>query len=64
MSEESGFGLNFAAKFLGLIILTTGILSLYFTVSTSQLMAYAGLFGFLSIILIALGLVLITAIIE
>jgi amino acid transporter len=62
MSEESGFGLNLAEKFFGLIILLTGILALYFTASSvDALAAYAGLFGFLCFILIALGLVLLIA---
>jgi heme/copper-type cytochrome/quinol oxidase subunit 4 len=62
MSEESGFGLNLAEKFFGLIILLTGILALYFTASSvDALAAYAGLFGFLCIILIVLGLVLLIA---
>ena len=62
MSEESGFGLNLAEKFFGLIILLTGILALYFTASSVDALAvYAGLFGFLCIILIVLGLVLLIA---
>ncbi len=62
MSEESGFGLNLAEKFFGLIILLTGIFALYFTVTSAQaLVVYTGLFGFLSIILIVIGLVLVIA---
>lgn len=65
MSEESGFGLNVAEKFFGLIIFLTGILTLYYTVSSSQvLLAYTGLFGFLSIILIVLGLFLLVVKVE
>jgi heme/copper-type cytochrome/quinol oxidase subunit 4 len=62
MSEESGFGLNLAEKFFGLIILLTGIFALYFTVTSAQaLVVYTGLFGFLSIILIVTGLILVIA---
>ena len=62
MSEESGFGLNLAEKFFGLIILLTGIFALYFTVTSAQaLVVYTGLFGFLSIILIVIGLILVIA---
>jgi hypothetical protein len=62
MSEESGFGMNFAAKFSGFIILLTGALALYFTVtSVDVLVMFTGLFSFLSIILIVIGLVLLTA---
>jgi len=65
MSEESGFGLNVAEKFFGLIIFLTGILTLYYTVSSSQvLLAYTGLFSFLSIILIVLGLFLLVVKVE
>jgi len=62
MSEESGFGLNLAEKFFGLIILLVGILALYYTASSVQALgAFVGLFGFLCIIFIVLGLVLLTA---
>jgi len=65
MSEEGGFGLNVAEKFFGLIILLTGILTLYYTVTSSQvLMVYTGLFGFLSIILVVLGLFLLIVKVE
>jgi len=65
MSEEGGFGLNVAEKFFGLIIFVVGILTLYYTVSSSQaLLGYTGLFGFLSIILIVLGLFLLIVKVE
>jgi len=65
MSEEGGFGLNVAEKFFGLIILLTGIFALYYTVSSSQaLLGYTGLFSFLSLILIILGLFLIIVKLE
>jgi hypothetical protein len=62
MSEESGFGMSVAAKFFGLIILLTGAIALYFTVtSVDVLVMFTGLFGFLSTILIVVGLVLLIA---
>ena len=62
MSEESGFGMSVAAKFFGFIILLTGAITLYFTVtSVDVLVMFTGLFGFLSIVLIAIGLVLLIA---
>ena len=65
MSEEGGFGLNVAEKFFGLIILLTGFLALYYTATSSQaLMGYTGLFGFLSLILIVLGLFLLIVKVE
>jgi hypothetical protein len=65
MSEEGGFGLEVAEKFLGLIIFITGILALYYTMSSSDaLMGYTGLFSFLSIILVILGLFLLIVKVE
>jgi hypothetical protein len=62
MSDESGFGMNVAAKFFGLIILVTGILALYYTATSADtLMSYTGFFGFLSIILIVIGIILLIA---
>jgi hypothetical protein len=62
MSEESGFGLNLAAKFFGLIIILTGFIALYYTATSAQVLeAYTGFFGFLSAILIVLGFVLLIA---
>jgi len=65
MSEEGGFGLEVAEKFLGLIIFIVGILTLYYTVSSSDALdGFTGLFSFLSIILVALGFVLLIAKVE
>ena len=62
MSEESGFGLNLAERFFGLMILLVGLVALYYTLSSAQaLEVYTGFFGFLSIILIVLGFVLLIA---
>jgi hypothetical protein len=62
MSEEGSFGLIAAEKFFGLLLLIVGGLAAYHTFkSTKALAAYTGFFGFLSAILIALGLVLIIA---
>jgi hypothetical protein len=62
MSEEGGFGLGLAEKFFGLVVFIVGIVTLFYTLtSTGSLLAFAGLFGFLSLLLIMVGLVLITA---
>jgi hypothetical protein len=62
MSQEGGFGLSVLQRFLGLLILVLGAVSLYYTLtSLPQLGNYAGLFGFLNIIMIVLGMVLLTA---
>jgi len=61
MSEEGGFGLTAAEKFFGLMLLIVGALATYFTfTSTEALGNFTGLFGFLSIILILIGLLLIS----
>lgn len=62
MSEEGSFGLTAAEKFFGLILIIVGALATYFTfTSTQALGAYSGFFGFLSVVIIALGLFLIIA---
>ena len=62
VSQEGSFGISFAERIFGLIILAVGALAVYFTLTSSvQLDGFTGFFGVLSIILIALGLLLITA---
>jgi hypothetical protein len=62
LSQEGGFGLSVFQRFLGFLILMLGALSLYYTLtSLPELGNYAGLFGFLNIIMIVVGLVLLTA---
>jgi len=65
MSEEGGFGLVVAEKFFGLILIIIGALSTYYTVTSTQaLRDYTGFFGFLSVIVLALGVILIIAKVE
>ena len=65
MSEEGGFGLVVAEKFFGVILIVIGALSMYYTVTSTQaLRDYTGFFGFLSIMVLALGVILIIAKIE
>jgi len=62
MSEEGGFGVALAERFFGLMLVIIGGLATYYTfTSTEALEAFTWFFGFLSIILVALGLFLITA---
>jgi len=62
MSEEGGFGLALAEKFFGLILIIVGSLATYYTFTSSNaLEAFTGFFGFLSIVLLALGIFLIIA---
>ncbi|MBE0519690.1 hypothetical protein IBX35_01425 [Candidatus Bathyarchaeota archaeon] len=65
MSEEGGFGLVVAEKFFGLILIVVGALSTYYTfTSTQALRDYTAFFGFLSVIVLALGVILVIAKIE
>ncbi len=62
MSGEGSFGLGFTEKFFGLIIMVVGVVTLYFTLtSMDTLLSFTGFFGFLSVVLVILGLVLMTA---
>ncbi|HEY4675186.1 MAG TPA: hypothetical protein VIH48_03935 [Candidatus Bathyarchaeia archaeon] len=62
MSEEGGFGLRLAERFFGLILLVIGAFAMYYTLTSEEALGiYTGFFGFLSIIMLILGLVLITA---
>jgi uncharacterized protein YjeT (DUF2065 family) len=62
MSEEGGFGIGLAERFFGLITFIVGLILLYYTVTgASTLAAFAGFFGFLSLILVVIGLVLMIA---
>ncbi len=65
MSEEGGFGLVVAEKFFGLILIVIGALTTYYTfTSTQALRDYTAFFGFLSVIVLALGVILIIAKVE
>jgi hypothetical protein len=62
MSEEGSFGVTATEKMFGLIVLVMGFVAMYYTLtSAAALMAFTGFFGFLSLILIILGVVLIAA---
>jgi len=62
MSEEGGLGVTVAEKFFGIIVLIVGILATYFTYLTAPALgSFAGFFGFLSVAVIVLGLLMITA---
>jgi hypothetical protein len=60
MSGEETFWLSIAEKFFGLLLAIIGGLFLYFTLtSTAALGAFTGFFGFLSIIVLLIGLFLL-----
>jgi hypothetical protein len=60
MSEEGSLGMRIAEKFFGLLLVTVGALTMYYTFATSQdLVAFTGFFAFLSIILLVSGILLV-----
>jgi len=62
MSEEGGFGITAAEKFFGLILIIVGALATHFTLTSSDVLSvYTWFFGFLGIVLLALGIFLIIA---
>ena len=61
MSDETGsFWIKLAEKLFGLVLIIVGAVTLYFTAtSTDTLGAYTGLFVFLSIVILAVGVFLL-----
>jgi hypothetical protein len=60
MSEGETFWISLAEKFFGLLLTIVGALFLYFTLtSTAALGGFTGFFGFLSIVVLIIGLLLI-----
>ena len=62
MSEEGGFGISFVERFFGLLLIIIGILASYYTFTSIEVLrVFTGFFGLLSALILALGLVLMTA---
>jgi hypothetical protein len=62
MSEEDTFWISFGERFFGLLLVIIGAILLYFTVtSVDTLLAFSAFFGFLSIVILAVGVVLLIA---
>jgi len=60
MSEGDTFWLSLAEKFFGLILTIVGALFLYFTVTTTTTLGvFTGFFGFLSIVVLIIGMFLL-----
>jgi len=60
MSEGDTFWVSLAEKFFGLLLTVIGALFLYFTmISTATLGGFTGLFGFLGIVVLVVGLFLL-----
>lgn len=62
MSEEDTFWISLGQRFFGLLLLIIGIIMIYFTVtSIAELAAFSFFFGFLSIVLLVIGIALLIA---
>jgi hypothetical protein len=60
MSEDVTFWVTLAEKFVGFLLTIIGALLLYFTAtSTAALAVFTGLFGFLGIVLLVVGVFLL-----
>jgi hypothetical protein len=60
MSDEDSFWISLSEKFFGLLLLIIGALLLYFTAtSTDVLGVFSGFFGFLSIVVLIIGVLLL-----
>jgi len=60
MSEQDTFWISLGERFFGLLLLIIGAILLYFTfTSTTDLGAFTAFFGFLSIVVLAVGVVLL-----
>jgi len=60
MSEGDTFWISLAEKFFGLLLAVIGALFLYFTLtSTAALAVFTGLFGFLGVVILLIGLFLL-----
>jgi hypothetical protein len=62
MSEEGGFGIAFAEKLFGALLMVVGALAMYFAyTSIEALGSFVGFFAFLNIVIMVLGFFLLTA---
>jgi hypothetical protein len=60
MSEQDTFWISLGERFFGLLLIIIGAILLYFTAtSTTDLGAFTAFFGFLSIVVLAVGVVLL-----
>ena len=60
MSEEGNFWITIAEKLLGIILVILSIVMLYFTAtSTDVLGLYSGFFGFLGVVVLIAGALLL-----
>jgi membrane-bound ClpP family serine protease len=62
MSEEDTFWISLGQRFFGLLLLIIGVIMIYFTVtSIAELAAFSFFFGFLSVVLLVIGIALLIA---
>lgn len=62
MSEGASFWVILSEKFFGLILVIVGVLAIYYTFTSADILGvFTGFFGFLSTLLLILGLFIIIA---
>jgi hypothetical protein len=62
MSEEDTFWISLGQRFFGLLLVIIAIIMIYFTVtSIAELAAFSAFFGFLSAVLLVIGIALLIA---
>ncbi len=60
MSDEGDtFWVSLFERIIGLVLIIIGAVMLYFTVTTSEMSGFGALFGFLSVVLLVIGVVLL-----
>jgi membrane-bound ClpP family serine protease len=59
MSEGDTFWVSLSEKFIGVLLAIIGALFLYFTLTSTALGAFTGLFGFLGVVVLIVGLFLL-----
>ena len=67
MSEEEGggYGINAIEKLFGLILLMMGIIAMYYTLTSADVLgSFTGFFGFMSLVLLMIGVFLLLVKVE
>ena len=60
MSDEGdSFWASLIKRLLGLILIVIGAVMLYFTATTSEISGFGALFGFISIVVLIVGVILL-----
>lgn len=58
-AEGDSFWASLIKRILGLVLIVIGAVMLYFTATTSEISGFGPLFGFISVVLLIIGVVLL-----